>query len=79
MSITTRSEMVSILDRAAQELQTLLSDSEIEIGTVASGFEQLAQHTDAMVQLAVAVVGCLEDGSVSQSAEAWHRGPGVYS
>jgi methyl-accepting chemotaxis protein len=56
--------MVSILDRAAQELQTLLSDSEIEIGTVASGFEQLAQHTDAMVQLAVAVVGCLEDGSV---------------
>jgi methyl-accepting chemotaxis protein len=41
-----------------------MRDSEKEIDTVSREFEDLARHTDAILNLAAGVIGCVEDDSV---------------
>src|ERR1035438_464622 len=64
MSVIAKSEAICILEKAGQELQAMVRDPESAISAVAAGFEELAGHTDGMVGIAAAVVGCVENENV---------------
>lgn|GEM_PF-2112050 len=65
MGVTTGSEVVGALEKAAQELQSLLRDSGKEIDTAGKNFQDLASRTDAILKLAAGVIACVEDEGVS--------------
>ena len=65
MSVGTRAEVVDTLEKAKGELQAMARAIESKIGLVARAFEGLAGHTDTIVSLAAAIVGCVENESVS--------------
>ena len=65
MSVETRTEAVRTLEKAKDELQALSRASESEIESVARAFEGLAGHADTILNLAAAIVRCVENESVS--------------
>ena len=65
MSVETRTEAVRTLEKARGELQAMSRASESEIESVARAFEGLAGHADTILNLAAAIVGCVENESVS--------------
>jgi hypothetical protein len=65
MSIASKAKSVFALEQAKGELQAMARTIESEIGSVARAFEGLAGHTDTIVNLAAAIVGCVENQSVS--------------
>jgi len=67
MSVETRTEVVCTLEKAKGELQALSRTTESEIESVARVFEGLAGHTDTILNLAAAIVGCVEKESVSSA------------
>ncbi len=64
MSVGAKAEAVCILDRAKGELQALARTTETEIGSVARAFEGLAGHADTILNLAAAIIGCVESEGV---------------
>jgi methyl-accepting chemotaxis protein len=64
MSLASRSEPACLVDKAERELQALISESEKEICIVSRGFSELASDTDAILRLAGAIAGCVEDERV---------------
>ena len=69
MSIDTRTEAASKLEKAKGELRALSRTTEDEIELVARVFEGLAGHTETILNLAAAIVGCVENESVSSALE----------
>jgi len=67
MSVETRTEVVCTLEKAKGELQALARTTESEIESVARFFEGLAGHADTILNLAAAIVGCVENESVSSA------------
>jgi hypothetical protein len=65
MSVETKADVVSTLEQAKDNLRAMARLVESEIGTVARAFEGLAGHTDTILTLAAAIVGCVENQSVS--------------
>ncbi len=65
MSVETRTEAVRTLEKAKDELQALSRASETEIASVARTFEGLAGHADTILNLAAAIVQCVENENVS--------------
>jgi hypothetical protein len=65
MRVETRAEVVATLERAKGELQAMARTVESKIGMVARAFEGLAGHTDTLLNLAAAIVGCVENERVS--------------
>lgn len=65
MSIETRTEAVSALEKAQGELLAVSHTTDSEIELVARAFEGLAGHTDTILSLTSAIVACVEDESVS--------------
>jgi len=65
MSVETRTEAVRTLERAKDELQVLSRATESEIESVARAFEGLAGNADTILNLAGAIVGCVENEGVS--------------
>jgi len=63
--VGTTAEVVSALEKAKGELQAMARIVESEIGSVARAFEGLAGHTDTILNLAAAIVGCVENECVS--------------
>jgi len=58
-------EVVSTLAQAEGELCAMARLVDSEIGAVARAFEVLAGHADTILQLAAAIVGCVENESIS--------------
>lgn len=65
MNLETKTAVDCSLQKATRELQTVSRITGDEIVSVARTFEGLAGHTDTMLELAAAIVGCVEDESVS--------------
>ncbi len=65
MSVAAKAEAVSILEKAMGDLQALSDSTEIEMGSVAKAFAALTGSTDAILNLAAAIVACVESESVS--------------
>ena len=65
MTFATDVEAVGTLQKAKAELEALAATTETEIRTVARAFEGLARHSGAILNLAAALVACVEDESVS--------------
>ncbi len=65
MGVETRTEAVRTLEKAKDELQALSRASESAIESVARAFEGLASHADTILNLAAAIVRCVENESVS--------------
>src|SRR5271157_261442 len=65
MSVETKADVVATLEKAKGELQAMAHMVESKIELVARAFEGLAGHTDTIVSLAAAIVGCVENESVS--------------
>ncbi|MGA2983358.1 MAG: hypothetical protein ABSG32_06060 [Terriglobia bacterium] len=65
MSLETKTKIVHALEKAKGELQTLSQTTTRQIESVARTFEGLAGHTDTILNLAAAMVGCVENESVS--------------
>ena len=58
-------KLSALLRRQTSELQALSRTTESEIESVARAFEGLAGHADTILNLAAAIVGCVENESVS--------------
>jgi len=65
MDVASRPDVTCTLEKAGQELQSLLLDSRAEIERVGKDFEELAHRIDAILDLAAGVIGCVEDERVS--------------
>ena len=65
MSVAAKAEAVCILEKAMGDLQALSDSTEIEMGSVAKAFAALTGSTDAILNLAAAIVACVESESVS--------------
>ena len=65
MSAAANAEIVSTLEKAKAELQAMARIVEREIGSVTRAFEGLAGHTGTILDLAAAIVGCVENEKVS--------------
>ncbi len=65
ISAASWAERVPALERATTELDALAVSTESEIRTVARVFESVAGHTNTMLTLAAAIVGCVEKESIS--------------
>lgn len=64
MGMPGRLDAARTVEKVEQELQTLACSSEKEIETAGREFEDLARHTDAILNLVARVIGCVEDESV---------------
>jgi methyl-accepting chemotaxis protein len=64
MGVASSSEVVFTLEKAGQGLHSLVRDSELEIAATGREFEDLARRTDALLDLAAAIVGCVQDENV---------------
>lgn len=58
------SEIIGALVTAERELRVLLGDSEREIVAIGEGFQELARHIGVVLELAGAIVGCVEEKDV---------------
>jgi hypothetical protein len=65
MRVETRTDAVQVLEKANDELQSLSRTTESGIESVARAFEGLAGNADTVLNLAGAIVGCVEKESVS--------------
>ena len=65
MRVGARAEVVSMLAQAKGELCAMARVADGEIGAVARAFEGLAGHADTILKLAAAIVGCVENESIS--------------
>ena len=65
MTVEARAEAARTLTKAKEELRVLLSTTESEIQSAAIIFESMAGHGDTILNLAAAVVRCVEDEKVS--------------
>ena len=61
---------ISVLDRAATDLQTLSRGTQKEIGSLASGFERLADQAGKALALTEKIVGCVESTNVTSTVGA---------
>jgi len=64
MSVSSRPGITCTLEKTVQEIQSLLSSSEVEIQAAGTQFEGLAHQTEAIVGLAAGVIGCVEEQSI---------------
>jgi hypothetical protein len=67
MSIETRKEVIGALEKAKSELEAVSRASESQIGSVARVFEGLAGQADTILKLVAAMVGCIDNESVSSA------------
>lgn len=67
MNVETKTEAVRALEKSTGELQALSCSTENEIQSVARAFEGLAGHTDTILNLAAAIVSCVENENVSSA------------
>jgi hypothetical protein len=58
-------DVAESLESAANDLSSLLLASETEIGSLTLAFQQLATQANATLALTSAIVGCIEDDSVT--------------
>ena len=65
MGVADRPDVTCTLEKAGQELQSLLRDSAEEMDRVGKDFEDLAHRVDAILNLTAGVIGCMEDERVS--------------
>jgi len=65
MSVGAKAEVVATLVQAKGELCAMARVVDSEIGAVARAFEVLAGHADTILKLAAAIVGCVENESIS--------------
>ena len=65
MRIETITAAVRTLEKAHSELQALARGTEGEMESLARAFEGLAGHADTIMNLAAAVVGCVDNENVS--------------
>jgi ElaB/YqjD/DUF883 family membrane-anchored ribosome-binding protein len=65
MSVGAKAEVVSTLSQAKGELCAMARVVDSEIGAVARAFEVLAGHADTILKQAAAIVGCVENESIS--------------
>jgi len=65
MNARTKTDVVTTLEKAKDELRGTACVMETEIGSVASVFEILAGHNDTILKRAAAIVGCIENEEVS--------------
>ena len=65
MSVVTISEPVTILQNAKAELQLVASRTENQVKSMASAFREFAGQADTILSLAAAIIGCVENESVS--------------
>ncbi len=65
MSVAAKTEAVCVLDKAMGDLRALADSTESEIGSVARVFAALTSSTDDILNLAGAMVACVEGESVS--------------
>ena len=61
-----RTQAADALDAAAGELRTLADATERQVQTVTEAFQGLAGHTETIVKLAAAIVGCVEKENISE-------------
>lgn len=54
-----------IFEKSKRELRALSHTIDSEVGSLSRAFESLAGHADAILKLAAAIVGCVEDERVS--------------
>ncbi|MGB7866042.1 MAG: hypothetical protein WCF74_21810, partial [Candidatus Sulfotelmatobacter sp.] len=64
-TIATRGDAVLRLANAKDELQALERFTETEVRSVAKAFAGLTGHTEAILELAASIVGCVESENVS--------------
>ncbi len=64
-TVAARGDAVLQLENAKNELQALECIAETEVRSVAKAFEGLAGYTDAILELAAEIVGCVESENVS--------------
>jgi hypothetical protein len=65
MSVGTKSDPVSTLEKAKGGLRLIASTTEIQVRSVALAFRELAGQADAILSLAAAIIACVENESVS--------------
>lgn len=65
MSTVTRSEAVSTLEKAKGGLRLIAGNTETQVRSVSVAFRELAAQADTILNLAAAIVGCVEKESVS--------------
>jgi hypothetical protein len=65
MSVAGKSEPVAALEKARGALRGIAGNTEKQIRSVALAFCELAGQADAILNLAAAIVGCVENESVS--------------
>ena len=70
MSVGAKAEVVSTLTQARGELCAMARVVDSEIGAVTRAFEVLAGHADTILQLAAAIVGCVENDEKSANSFA---------
>lgn len=64
MRVKTRTGAIRVLENANDELQSLSRTTESEIESVARAFEGLAGNADKVLNLAGAIIGCVENESI---------------
>jgi hypothetical protein len=64
MNVEATMDIASTVDRAKCELQAMARTIETEIQSVAKAFESLAGHSDTILGIAAAIVGCVENENV---------------
>jgi len=64
-SVVAKSEAISVLAKAKEELQRTAVTTESQIRSVALAFRGLAGQADEILKLAAAIVGCVESESVN--------------
>jgi hypothetical protein len=65
MTVGTNAQGVRCLEKARNDLQALARTADTEIGSLSRGFTGLAAHTDAILNLAAAIVGCAENENIA--------------
>jgi hypothetical protein len=65
LTMEVNSEAITVLEKAKEELQRTAVTTESQIRSVALAFRGLAGQTDEILNLAAAIVGCVESESVS--------------
>ncbi|HEY6447034.1 MAG TPA: methyl-accepting chemotaxis protein [Acidobacteriaceae bacterium] len=64
MNQTGRSQAAESIDQAAQQLESLSAQAQENVHSVADAFEAMAHESDAMLHLAGAIVGCVQDEQI---------------
>jgi hypothetical protein len=65
MTVGTNAQGVRCLEKARNDLQALARTADTEIGSLSRGFTGLAAHTDTILNLAAAIVGCAENENIA--------------